>query len=69
MKRFIKIENNMIIAERYDSLNRIVEGEIEADQSHGSVGQVYLNGLWVDEIETLSNDEILVALLEAEGVL
>lgn len=69
MKRFIIIENNRIVAERFCSRDVIAEKEIEADETHGRVNQVYLNGLWVDEIEMLSSDEINIALLESEGVL
>lgn len=69
MNRFIKIENNMIIGERFDSLNRIVEGEIVANESHGQVGQVWNGSAWVWETEFVGGDEINLALLKAEGVI
>jgi len=69
MKRFIRIENNMIVSERYDSLNRIVEGEIEANETHGQVGQILVNGVWVYDLEVVEVDEIALGLLQAEGVI
>lgn len=69
MKRFIVILNNMIISERYDSLERIVEGEIEANETHGKVGQVWNGSEWVLETEYVNGDEINLALLKAEGVI
>lgn len=69
MKRFIRIENDMIVGERYDSLNRIVDGEIEANETHGQVGQVLVNGIWVNETDYVEADEINLLLLQAEGVI
>ena len=69
MKRFIRIENDMIVSERFDSLDRIVDGEIEADETHGEVGQVLVNGICVYDIDYVEADEINLLLLQAEGVI
>lgn len=69
MDRFITIQNNMIVGERYDSLNRIVQGEIIDDGSFGEVGQVWNGSEWVWKVEDVDPDAINIALLEAEGVI
>lgn len=69
MDRFITIQNNMIVGERYDSLNRMVQGEIVDDGSFGEVGQIWDGSKWVWEVEDVDPDAINIALLEAEGVL
>ena len=54
MNRYVVVENNKIISERY--FDKIVEGEIIDDGSYGTVGQVLINGLWVDDpVEIASN--------------
>lgn len=69
MKRFIVISNDMIVSERFDSLDRIVGGEIEANETHGKVGQVLVNGVWINEVDYVEADEINLLLLQAEGVI
>lgn len=46
MKRFLTIQNNRLIAERYAL--EIVEGEIEATEEFENVevGMILLNGIW-----------------------
>ena len=67
--RFLRIKNNMIIQERFDSLNRMVDGEIVDDGTFGKVGQVFKNGTWQDENEIMDPDEVSLTLLQTEGVI
>lgn len=44
MKRFLIIENNKIIGDRW--YDEIVDGEIEDDGTYGEVGMILLDGVW-----------------------
>lgn len=46
MKRFLKILNNKIIEDRYDSMETIQNGEIEDDGTYGKPGETLINGVW-----------------------
>ena len=54
MKRYVVVENNKIISERY--FDKIVEGEILDDGTYGTVGQVLINGSWVDDPVEVANN-------------
>jgi hypothetical protein len=47
MLRFITIKNNKIISDRFAT--SIVDGEVLDDGTYGEVGQVLINGAWVDD--------------------
>lgn len=46
MKRFLIIQNNKIIADRYDSREIIQDGEVEDDGTYGKQGEVLIDGVW-----------------------
>ena len=56
MKRFVVIKSNKIVSSRFAT--SIVEGEIQDDGTYGSVGQVLINGSWVDDpVEIVERDK------------
>ena len=54
MKRFLTIENNKIIGERYDSRELIQNGEIEDDGTYGNVGDILLDGIWQKDLQEIA---------------
>lgn len=56
MKRFLTIQNNKIICDRW--YNEIAVGEIEDDGTYGEVGMILLDGVWqVDPQEILESQK------------
>lgn len=56
MKRFLTIQNNKIICDRW--YNEIAVGEIEDDGTYGEVGMILLDGVWqVDPQEILKSQK------------
>ena len=53
MNRYVVIKNNKIISERH--FDKIVEGEIIDNGTYGTVGQVLINGSWVDDPVDIAN--------------
>ena len=54
MNRYVVVENNKIVSERY--FDKIVEGEIIDDGTYGAVGQVLIKGSWVDDPVQIANN-------------
>lgn len=52
MKRFLTIQNNKIISDRY--YDEIVDGEIEDDGTYGEVGMILLDGTWQKDQEEIA---------------
>lgn len=64
MKRFVTINNNKIVSDRF--YNEIADGEIEDDGTYGEVGMILLNGVWRKDPKEIEEQQKQIRIFELE---
>lgn len=64
MKRFLTIQDNKIVSDRF--YTEIVDGEIEDDGTYGEVGMILLDGVWKVDPQEIVEQQKQFRILELE---